>query len=296
MKSLPFTFLFAFLLSCQIKEIASVNTIRIPGEFEPQEAIWLGFKTIENGGRGDSITTEIIRAIHPYVDVKLVIENDTLVGDVFAELHEEGIDTTNIELIFQAGTDIQYRDPGPVFALANESELKIIDFNYTNYSNVFPDSISERAKVYESLDRDIANRLGIDTINAIVALEGGAFESNGQGVLIQVEEVTLGRNPHLTQEEIEADFKRCCGIEKVIWLSTGIADDPLNLNRIHQHIYGVGTGGHTDEFVRFANDSTILLAWVTEEEKDEHPISQLNYKILRGHYEILSRATNLEGR
>jgi len=106
MKSLPFTFLFAFLLSCQIKEIASVNTIRIPGEFEPQEAIWLGFKTIENGGRGDSITTEIIRAIHPYVDVKLVIENDTLVGDVFAELHEEGIDTTNIELIFQAGTDI----------------------------------------------------------------------------------------------------------------------------------------------------------------------------------------------
>jgi len=114
-------------------------------------------------------------------------------------------------------------------------------------------------------------------------------------VLIQVEDITLKRNPHLTKAQIEADFKKCCGIEKVIWLPSGVADDPHNFNRIHGNIFGYGTGGHTDEFVRFADESTILLSWVAEEEKSSHPIKRLNHERLSKNLEILSKATDING-
>ena len=293
----PILVCLAFLISCQISEKSNLNSIRIPGEFEPQEAIWLGYKTLENyGDPNDSVTLEMIRTIHPFVDLKLIIESDTIVGDVLEELYNEGIDTTNIELVFQSPTDVWYRDPGPIFGIKGGSELMVIDFKYTGYANVLPDSIDNWAIAHEAIDRDIANRLGIDTVNSIVAIEGGAFETDGKGTLIQVENITLKRNPHLRKEEIEEDFRKCCGIEKVIWLPAGVADDPLNFKRITGDYFGFGTGGHTDEFVRFANDSTILIASVTEEEKDAHPISQLNHEILSKNYEILSNATNADGK
>ncbi len=297
MKLLAVVFFSCFLFSCQTKEASSSNSIRIPGEFEPQEAIWLGYRTLEGYGSydNDTVTLEMIRAIHPYVNLKLIIESDTIVNNTLTELSSEGIDTTNIELVFQNPTDVWYRDPGPVFAIKNNNELKVIDFKYTGYANVHPDSIKDKAKAHEAIDRDIANRLGIDTINSIVAMEGGAFETDGKGTVIQVENITLNRNPHLTKEAIEADYKKCCGIENVIWLPAGVADDPHNFNQIKGIYFGYGTGGHTDEFVRFANDSTILLAWVDEEEKDAHPINQLNYEILSKNYEILSNATNASG-
>ena len=100
----------------------------------------------------------------------------------------------------------------------------------------------------------------------------------------------------MTKAQIEADFKKCCGIEKVIWLPAGVADDPHNFNRIHENIFGFGTGGHTDEFVRFADENTILLSWVSAEEKDDHPIHRLNYDILNANYQILSEALNLDGK
>ncbi len=288
--------LLGMVSSCQTKHSAYDSPIRIPGEFEPQEAIWLGYRTSENYDVDDTVTLEMIRAIHPHVEVKLIIEHDSLVNDVFSELSLQGIDTTKIELVFQSDTDVWYRDPGPVFAVENNKDLKIIDFKYTGYANIPPDSVKEWALKHERIDRDIAQRLGIDTINSIVALEGGAFETNGQGVLIQVEDITLKRNPHLTKVQIEADFKKCCGIEKVIWLPSGVADDPHNFDRIHDNIFGIGTGGHTDEFVRFANASTILLSWVDELEKDTHPIKRLNHQRLSKNFEILSQSTDANGK
>jgi agmatine deiminase len=294
------TFLPLFLLlSCQTEEQSpSKKAFRIPAEFEPQDAVWLGFETLESSGdsQADSITLEMIRAIHPYVDVNLIIEHDTLVGDIKGELYAKGIDTTHINLIFQANTDVWYRDPGPIFCITPDNELGIIDFKYTSYSNISHDSISERAKLYEALDRDVAGRMNTPTFESKIALEGGAIETNGRGTLIVVEELMLGRNPHLTKEEVEEEFAQCCGIEKVIWLPKGVADDPHNVESIVDNVFGLGTGGHTDEFVRFANDSTILLSWVEEEERSAHPLSKMNYEILRESYSILSEAVDATGR
>lgn len=272
--------------------------LRIPGEFEKQQAIWLGFRTSESEleEEKDTLTLQIAKALSQYIVLNLIIEHDSLLPEGKAFFLQWNIDTSKIKIVVQSPTDIWYRDPGPIFGITPHNRLAIADFKYTNYTNVPPDSISEVAKEHEGIDRNIAERLEIPSIPSIVALEGGAFETNGRGELIQCEALTLGRNPHLTKKEIELDFQKNYGIHKIIWLPSGLVEDPLNMKRIYQDYWGFGTGGHTDEFVRFANDTTILLAWIEENERDEHWLHEMNHEVLVANYEILANSVNLEGR
>ena len=275
------------------------GSIRIPGEFEPHEALWLGYRYAEDYGR-DSVkvvvSDEMIKALNPHIHVNLVVEHDSLFPDGLTHFGKMSLDTGRIKIFYQSPTDGYYRDPGPIFGYTRSGGLAVADFRYTNYTNVLPDSVSETAMGQDGIDRDVAQRLGLPVVKSIVALEGGAFETNGKGSAIQCEAVTLGRNPHLTKEEIEADYRKNFGITNVIWLPSGVVDDPHNMARIHGDIWGFGTGGHTDEFVRFANDSTILLAWVDAEESEDHILHALNYEVLSENYQILKQSRDTEGK
>ncbi len=286
--------LLTVLAGCGNSDQKEKLTIRIPGEFEPQSALWLGLNTQETE-KYDSTTIQIIKELNGLIELNLIVEHDSLLPDgkmLFAKI---GLDTSMIHIIYQSPTDIWFRDPGPVFGITPDNKLAIADFKYTNYSNLPPDSISDKAKAHEAIDRDIAERLNIPSVKSLVAMEGGAFETNGKGVLIQVENITLKRNPHLTKQEIENDFEENFGMKEVIWLPSGVADDPHNFSRIYENIFGLATGGHTDEFVRFANDTTIIMSWVSDEEKNNHPINRLNYEILSKNYEILKNYVTKNG-
>jgi agmatine deiminase len=82
----------------------------------------------------------------------------------------------------------------------------------------------------------------------------------------------------LQKFEIEDEFKRVLGVTNVVWLHQGLAEDPHIWQTIFGKFVGIGTGGHTDEYVKFADANTILLAWVSEEEKDKHPLNKINYE------------------
>jgi len=271
--------------------------IRIPGEFEPHQALWLGYKTAEAKGDDSAavaVSEKMIMALNPYIHLNLVVEHDTLFPEGMAYFENLGLDTSRMNIFYQSPTDEYYRDPGPIFGYTPKGDLAIADFRYTMYMNVIPDSVSEYALGHDGIDRDVARRLELPIVKSMVAIEGGAFETNGKGTLIQCEDITLKRNPHLTREEIEADFRKNFGITQVIWLPSGVVDDPHNLERLYDNYWGFGTGGHTDEFVRFANDSTILLAWIDENEKDSHKLHAMNYEILSNNYHILSSHRNTD--
>ena len=64
---------------------------------------------------------------------------------------------------------------------------------------------------------------------------------------------------------MEHELKRVFGVRSIIWLKEGPADDMWYLEpRIHGNVFNQGTGGHVDEFCRFVNDSTVLIAWPDE--------------------------------
>jgi agmatine deiminase len=264
----------------------------LPAEWEPHEAIWMGFRSREEAY--DSVTLPMLRALTRHIDVRLVVETNSLIPDGIGFLADEGVETSRIDVFVQSPTDVWYRDPGPVF-LRRGAALAIADFLYSNYSNVHPDSVSAKALAHEKIDEDVARRLGLPTVPSRVVIEGGSIEVNGKGTLI-LSELTRRRNPHLTRKQIEEDLKRTLGQRHVIWLKEGLAEDPQNLQRIVENYYAAGTGGHTDDFVRFVNDSTVLLAWVDERERDAHPMNAVNYKRMSENFEILSRARDQDGR
>lgn len=99
---------------------------------------------------------------------------------------------------------------------------------------------------------------------------------------------------------MEAEYKRLMGVKKIIWLKQGLVEDdhtflgPITTSNGTKAYTVITTNGHIDEFARFINDSTILLA-----QKDstdiEDPIAFENNKRMEENYNILSKVTDQDG-
>ena len=100
---------------------------------------------------------------------------------------------------------------------------------------------------------------------------------------------------------MEAEYKRLLGTKKVIWLKQGLVEDdhtflgPIKTKDGTKAYTVVTTNGHVDEFVRFVNDSTILLAKIDSTELND-PIAFENNKRIEENYEILYKATDQDGK
>lgn len=149
-----------------------------------------------------------------------------------------------------------------------------------------------RAAEHDALDRTLAQRMGWPLFSSPLALEGGALEVNGRGLLIANEELHRTRNPTLSRAEVERELRRLPGVAKVIWLPVGLAEDVHLRGTITGPFVAWGAGGHTDEFVRFADERTVLLAWPDE----DHPVARLSRHRMQRNLAVLSTATDTEGR
>ena len=241
--------------------------------------------------------------------VKVVFSSEPARSRSFLALHDLAVDTQAIEAHVFPGADTWIRDQGAVFAFDGPGRLAALDLGWSQYGQVdwsyarWPEWFEGRYdSVKTSVERSPGSRVDSLMGAAVkarhhkvnVILEGGSFEYNGQGVLIQSEAVTLQRNPGRTKQELETEFRRL-GIEKVIWLPQGVVEDEHFQVLIDNEYLVGGSGGHTDEFVRFADEHTILLAWIDEDELDEHPLNRMNRERMSRNLEILERATDLNG-
>ncbi|MGZ5135675.1 MAG: agmatine deiminase family protein, partial [Flavitalea sp.] len=167
----------------------------------------------------------------------------------------------------------------------HSNDLKVVDSIFSKAR------ASKRGKV----DSLMAMAEGVPIIKSWIKIEGGAIEVNGKGTLLLNEPLTLSRNEGISKDSIEKEFKRVLGVNNIIWLKHGLAEDPHIWQTIYGKYVGIGTGGHTDEFVKFADASTILLAWINENEKDKHPLNKINYERMKVNYEILQKAKDENG-
>ncbi|EFC43904.1 predicted protein [Naegleria gruberi] len=120
--------------------------------------------------------------------------------------------------------------------------------------------------------------------------------------MMMVEHVEMQRNKDNNienREQIEHEMKRVFGksAEKIIWLETeGLVEDQCSYRGLipgTELLASYGTGGHIDEWARFATENTILLAYVPVHLND--CISVENRKRLEQNYELLKKQTNLKG-
>ncbi|MEJ7821090.1 MAG: agmatine deiminase family protein [Chitinophagaceae bacterium] len=279
----------------------------MPGQFEPQEAVWLGWQGYD---LYYPVNKDMIEALLPYVRVKVVTESDSILRVCKSYLNTKGIDTNRMQFYVMPDNEFWMRDHGATFIKNPKGEMKAVDFEWGAYGYrqwllnkhnnelKIVDSIFSKSKASkrDKVDSLMAVAEGIPIIKSWIKIEAGAIEVNGKGTLLLNEPLTLSRNEGVTQDRIEAEFKRVLGVTNVIWLQQGLAEDPHIWQTIYGKYVGIGTGGHTDEYVKFADANTILLAWVSEEEKDKHPLNKINYDRMKVNYDILQKAKNEQGK
>jgi agmatine deiminase len=133
-------------------------------------------------------------------------------------------------------------------------------------------------------DRDDAMNLAllahlqIDRFEADFVLEGGSIAVDGEGTLIATEQCLLhpSRNPDLTRAELEILLGEYLGIDKVVWIRSGLVED-------------YDTDGHVDNVAVFVRPG-VVLAQTVDDARDP------NHEPLAENVERLRAATDARGR
>ena len=251
------------------------NFYRLPAEWELHEATWIGwpFNKYDWPGKFQLIPwvfAEIVRKIAEGEQVYIVVQDENNKQFALKCLTKVHAPISQITFVF-AKTDRNWlRDSSPFFVKNDKEKVIAIRFNFNAWAKY------ENYKLDRKIPQVISSVTNIEVIDAnyknkLVTLEGGAIDTNGEGTLLTTEECLLDdlvqtRNPGFSKKDYEEVFKKYLGIEKVIWLKSGIVGDD--------------THGHVDDLCRFVNRDTVVLS-MTKNSFDE------NYKILNENLEIL---------
>jgi agmatine deiminase len=282
------------LIICFILTICCTNpddiSFTVTSEFEEQEYIWLTWvETGFLGGESFYFTAlKAMKEITPYCKVSLFYglqlnySKQDLEKRILEKILNANIDTSRVKLFFNEQYFGAIQDPGPIFLRNAKGQFALADFKFSH-----PDQRTEL------IDKNIASKLNLPTISSNMTSEGGAWQTNGKGTLLLVESVELDRNKSMKKEQIEAEYKRVLGVKKIIWLKNGPKEEEWG--KLENGKYGIGTGGHIDEFCRFVDEKTILLAEVVNTNKQEDEISTESHRRMEENFEILKRETDQDG-
>jgi agmatine deiminase len=256
---------------------------RMPAEWEPHEATWLGWphEVTDWPGKFSAIPwafAEIVRQLSKVEKVYLLVENPAAEKRVRGILQKSGAHLDNV-IFFRVPTDRGWmRDSGPICVVNSAGEVAFNHFvfnGWAKYANHKRDAAAV-SHVNEKLKRRVWQPVHK---NRRVVLEGGSIDVNGAGTLLTTEECLLSktqeRNPGFAREDYEQVFREYLGITKVIWLKNGIAGDD--------------THGHVDDLSRFVDAGTVVT--IVEENRDD-----ANYTALQENLEILKSSKDQDGK
>lgn len=281
------------------------TAFRQPAEFEPQAAVWMSAEP--DNPEFMRITAEMASALQSHVTVKMLLPDSETLSKTQEALRQSGVRIDAIELSVDPLATFFMRD-GTVYLVDGHGDLAVLDFKWSMYGlpgwcqRLYPTDPDRAARCsgyvdveQDGLDRWLAGASDAAVFSSPLFLENAAIEVNGKGVLLISEPLALERNLGLGRDDLERALVEIPGVSKVIWLGDGLAQDPLAMSTIEGAYVGLGSGGHTDEFVRFADPSTVLLAWVDDERVAEHPLNRINRERMQKNYDILASSTDQNG-
>jgi len=288
---------------------------RIPGGHEPGTRIWLSF-----GGGHEALTVTLIRTLQSAkVPVGIWVANAQDQAAAAESLRDAGIAPGSVRWAQTPGVFFFVRD-ATVFAQGPKGEVGAVNFRWSHYGTAGwcarrhagdAKAVASCTPKFDPLREGLDAAMGRElrrqasqasgaaragrTFDSDIALEGGALESNGEGTLIANEAFLRQRNPGRSRAHLESSLKRLPGVRHVVWVAEGLAEDPqMRASITTQHV-GWGTGGHTDEFVRFADARTVLLAWPDDEDAKQHPVAQLTRRRMEKNLALLQASRNAKG-
>lgn len=262
-----------------------------PPEWTPQQAVWIDF-TDQQGSvnRDHEARIEIIEALHERVPVKVLVNSDLALSILDSMLVATEVDRSQVTVVQHPIPNGALRDAGPIF-LTDGTELAVADFGWNCYGQAdFCEDIDFRRG---EVANDLAERYNWPVVSSDVVAEGGGLESSST-VILSYRDFARSRNPDSSLEEIEEAYLQMYGKDKLIWIDRS----PLIEQNGHKvdNYYGQGANGHIDAFMRFVNDSTIVVAVMDEAERNKTPIHQHDYEVLQSGLQQIRAATNTDGK
>ena len=227
--------------------------------FAVDEAIW-GPELLPEVRRNLVTIARTIAGVEPVS--MLVREQDTLWTRQLPD---------SIQRIVVPLDDLWLRDTGPVFVVAEDGQVKAVDFNFNGWG-------SKQTFRHDGLIAGfVADQANASRIDTRIVLEGGCIEVDGAGTAIITESSVLNpnRNPGLDKARFEKMLMPLIGLKKIIWLP-GIRGKDI-------------TDGHTDFYVRFVKPGVVLTSYDPDPQSFDHEVTIT-------HRRILQTATDAQGR
>ena len=225
-----------------------MTTLRLPAEWEPQDAIQIAFPSrqsdwIDYWEEVAPCYINIIKVISSYQPLLIVCDDENEVRNYLS-----GIDLSNIHITQLPINDTWTRDHGAI-TIQDVNEFIIYDFMFNGWGLKFA-ADKDNLITRELWKKGIYNAKKIITPDLV--LEGGSIESDGKGTLLTTTNCLLSpnRNPHLSKEEIEEKLIELFGLKRVLWLESG-------------HLVGDDTDAHIDTVARFCDEKTIAYVQCT---------------------------------
>jgi len=248
---------------------------KMPAEWEPHEATWLGWphELTDWPGKFAPIPwafAEIVRHLSQVEGVYLLVENRSAESRVRTILKKSGANLSNVDF-FRIPTDRGWmRDSGPICVQNSSGEVAYTNWRFNGWAKY--DNHEKDARVVELANKKLKRRLWQPTHNGKrIVLEGGSIEVNGAGTLLTTEECLLSkvqeRNPAFTRETYAEVFRNYFGVTNVLWLKNGIAGDD--------------THGHVDDLARFVDPQTVVTVVEENPADANHAPLQENLALLK---------------
>lgn len=261
-----------------MKELITVpreEGFRMPGEFEPHAGtLILWPERTDNWRDGAKPAQEVFAKLAN----EIVEFEKVYVGVSNAQyLNARSLLDDDVVVVEVSNDDSWVRDCGPTFVKNEKGTIRGVNWGFNAWGGLVDG-------LYFPWDKDqlvcpkFCELLGKDYYDLEeFILEGGSIHVDGEGTLITTKACLLseGRNPNLTQEQIEDILKRTLNLEKIIWLDNGIYLDETN--------------EHVDNIIHYVAPGEVVLSW-TEDVNDPQ------YELSHSAYEVLTRETDAKGR
>ena len=238
---------------------------RMPAEFDPHAGAWMLWPQRPDnwrlGGKpAQAAFTAVASAIAQFEPVTVGANSDQY-ANARLMLPEQ------VRVVEIANNDAWIRDCGPTFLVREQGGLRGVDWDFNAWGGLvnglyFPWDL-DQAVAQKVLEIERTPRY-----KAPLVLEGGSIHVDGQGTCLTTQECLLspGRNPHLSQDEIESYLKEYLNVEVVLWIPHGVYNDE--------------TTGHVDNLACFLSPGVVALTWTDDRSDPQYERSLAAYEFM----------------
>ncbi|MBM6621792.1 agmatine deiminase family protein [Micrococcaceae bacterium RIT802] len=234
----------------------------MPAETTAQDRVWMAFPasgytlgdTEADAEAARTCWADVARAVARFTPVMMVV-------DPASRAHADRHLGDAVEIVERPLDDAWMRDIGPTFVHDDAGRLAAVDWVFNGWGQQEWASWGHDRHVGAA----VAGLAGAPLLASMLVNEGGGFHVDGAGTALATETVQLDpqRNPGATKADIEAEFSRLLGVEKVIWLPRGLARDNGEF----------GTRGHVDIVATFPAPGVVLYHDQRDPEHPDHTLS-----------------------